>query len=229
MATLADIRNNVKSKLAEGGGQLAAPTDAQIDAQINSVIGYYSSNSWWFTEATETGFTVVDDPLIPVPDDFGQFLQPDAVVIEQNNVRYPLIQVSPLTYDSLFVGGSGLPRYFLYADQKIQLYFPPNQNYLYYIHYRKTYPTLVNDDDTNDFLTYCPRLIEYHTLGDCFGDYRSDPDMAAIYLGQDMDGGGGKVKKEFLSVQQQHYDRTATGMLATENITGRSRTAIFSR
>lgn len=229
MATLGDIVTKVQSKLVEGGGNLAAPTQQQIIDQINSVIGYYTSNQWWFTEETATGLCTIGDPLLPVPDDFGQFLQPDAIVIEQNNVRYPLLQVNPLTYDSLFVGGNGMPRYFLYADQTIQLYFPPDQAYIYYIHYKKTYPALVDLDDTNDFLTFCPRLIEYHTLGDCFSDYRSDQDMAMIYLGQDMDGGGGKVKKEYLSVQAQHYDRTATGNLATENITGRSRSTIFER
>lgn len=229
MATLAQIRTNVLAKLVDSGGQVEEPTAAQVTAQINSVIQFYATKTFWFTEATATGLTTPLEPLLPVPDDFGQFLQPDAVVIQQSNVRYPLQQVNPLTYDSLYVGGSGLPRYFLYADKLIQLYFPPDQAYTYYIHYKKTYADLVADDDENDFTIYCARLIEYHTLGECFADYRSDVPMAQSYLGQDMDGRGGKVKNELLEINRQNYDRSATGMLATENVAGRSRSTIFER
>lgn len=229
MATLASIRTNILAKLVDSGGQVEEPTAAQVDAQINSVIQFYAKKTFWFTEATATGFCVPLDPLVPLPDDFGQFLQPDAVVIQQSNVRYPLQQVNPLTYDSLYVGGSGLPRYFQYADGLLQLYFPPDQAYLYYIHYKKSYADLVADGDSNDFTIYCPRLIEYQTLGECYVDYRSDPTMAAVYLGPNLDGRGGKVKTELMEVNRQSYDRSATGMLQTENVAGRSRSTIFER
>lgn len=221
MPTLADIRTTVQAKLAEGGGTLATPTSAQVDAQINSVIGYYAKRSWWFSEATETGLTVVGDPLLPIPTDFGSFLEPNGVVIQQNNVRYPILKITPLQYDSLYVGGTGMPRYYCYRDGMLELYFPPNQNYIYYIHYRKTYADLVDDTDENDFTNYATRLIEYHTLADCYRDYRSEPDMAAIY--------DAKVKTEFDNVQRQSNERLATGNLTTENITGRSRATIYER
>lgn len=228
MATLAQIRTNVLAKLADSGGSILEPTAAQVDTQINSVIQFYQDSPWcWFSEATATGFMTTGDPVIPTPSDFGQFLQPDAIVIQQNSVRYPLLQVNPLTYDSLYVGGNGLPRYFMYADGIIQAYFPPDQAYLYYIHYRKTYADLVNDDDTNDFTNYCPRLIEYRVLGECYRDYRGDIETASYYMGQD--GSGGVVKGELNKIKQQSYDRSATGNLAVSNITARSRTNIYSR
>lgn len=228
MATLAQIRTNVLAKLADSGGSILEPTAAQVDAQINSVIQFYQDSPWcWFSEATATGFMIIGDPILPQPADFGQFIQPDAIVIQQNNVRYPLLQGNPLMYDSLYVGGNGLPRYFIYQDGTILVYFPPDQAYLYYIHYRKTYADLVADSDTNDFLTYCPRLIEYRTLGECYRDYRGDLETAAYYMGQD--GSGGVVKGELQKIKQQSYDRSATGNLAVSNITARARTTIYSR
>lgn len=221
MATLADIRDTVLAKLAEGGGTLATPTATQVTAQINSVIGYYDKRTWWFSEDTATGLTVVGVDEIPLPDDFGSFLEPDGVVIQQNNVRYPLLKITPLQYDSKYVGGIGMPRYYLYKDNTLKLYFPPNQAYTYYINYRKTYPALVADDDSNDFTNYADRLITYHTLADCYRDYRSDPEMAAIY--------DAKVKDEYTNVQRESVDRMATGNLTTESIAGRSRATIFER
>lgn len=229
MATLAQIRNQVKAKLAEGGGTLAAPTDSQIDAQINSVIQYYAKRVWWFSEDTVTDTLVTDDPNVPVPDDFGEFIQPDALVIEQNNVRWPVEQVTPLQFDSLYAGGNGLPRWFKYEDGAITLYFAPNTDYTYHLHYRKTYADLVADGDENDFTVYADRLIEYRALGECYRDYRSDAEMSAVHLGPDGSGEkSGTVYNELMNIRRQSYNRSATGNLTTESIVGRSRSTIYS-
>jgi len=232
MATLGELRTRILAKLAEGGGYVAAPTAAQVNDQINSTISLYSSDTWWFTEAIETGLCVVGDPILPVPEDFGAFLEPNGVVVQQNNVRYPVMKITPLQYDTIYVGSgvsldplslgaTGLPRFYTYRDQRIELYYPPNFEYTYYIYYKKLYADLTTDDESNDFTNFCTRLIEYQTLADCYRDYRSDAEMAAIY--------DAKVKTEYLSIAQQSYERTATGNLTTENVTGRSRTTLYER
>lgn len=226
MATLGQLRTRILAKLAEGGGSVAAPTAAQVDAQINSSIKFYEEEAFWFSEATETGLTVVDDPFIPIPTDFGQFIQPDALVIEQSQVKFPVMQVTPLAFDTINVGGNGLPLYFVYRNGTIEMYFKPNQEYIYYLHYRKTYADLVADSDTNDFTTYAERLIEYKTLADCYADYRSDAEMATYYNNKVDPSGRGS---EYQSVMRQSYERSATGNLTTENVTGRSRTTLYER
>lgn len=226
MATLASIRTNILSKLADSGGSIAEPTAAQVDAQINSTIDFYTKRTWWFSEAQATGVLADGDATIPVPLDFDSFMQQDAITIQQNQVNYPLLQITPLQYDSMYVGGTGMPRFFVYMDGTIKIYFPANGVYVYFLNYRKTYVDLVEDDDTNDFTAYAARLIEYRTLGDLYLDYRSDAQMAAVYMG--TDGEGGRVASELKNIKRQSYNRMATGVLTTENITGRSRSTIFN-
>lgn len=220
MATLAGIRDLVLAKLADGGGSIQAPTAAQVDAQINSTIQYYGSNTWWFSEAQATGVLADGDATIPIPADFDSFMQQDAITIQQNNVNYPLQQITPLQYDCMYVGGTGMPRFFVYMDGIIKLYFPANGVYSYFLNYIRNYPDLVDDADENDFTVNCPRMVEYKTLADCYRDYRADMTTADYY--------DKKANDEFVNSKRQTYKRMASGNLTTENITGRSRSTIFN-
>lgn len=220
MATLAGIRTLVLAKLADSGGSILEPTAAQVDAQINSTIAYFGSNTWWFSETQATGVLVDGDDTIPTPADFDSFMQQDAIVIQQNQVNYPLAQITPLQYDSMNVGGTGMPRFFVYQAATIKIYFPANTTYIYFLNYIKTYADLVADGDSNDFTNYCARMIEYKTLADCYRDYRADDERAGYYDKKSQD--------EFINTKRQTYKRMATGMLTTENITGRSRSTIFN-
>lgn len=219
MATLGTLRTRILAKLAEGGGTVAAPTAAQVDAQINSTIDYYEDTPFWFSEAVVTGTLNVGDPLIPIPADFGQLIEPDAFVVEQAQVRWPVMKVTPLQFDTVNVGGVGLPLYYVYRDGLLEMYFKPDQAYVYYLHYRRLYADLVLDADSNAFTENADRLIEYKTLADCYADYRSDLEMASYYTA--------KADKEMLAVKRQSYERLATGNLTTENITGPSRSTIY--
>jgi hypothetical protein len=215
MATLATIRTRVLNKLVDAGGSIAEPTAAQVTAEINSVIDFYQPEAFWFNETTATGTLTSGSPLVPIPSDFNQFIEPNALVIEDSNTRYPVLKITPLQYDMMYSGGNGLPRYFVYRNQAISLYYIPDQNYTYYLYYNKTYSDLVNDDDNNDFTNYAERLIEYRTLAECYLNYRSDPEMEASY--------GRKASEELNRLVRQSKSRLATGTLTTDDITSPAR------
>ena len=211
MATLATIRTRVLAKLVDAGGSIAEPSVAQVTAEINSVIDFYEPQNLWFNEATAIGTLTIGNDAVPIPADFNHFLEPNALVVEQSNVRYPLVKVSPLQYDSMYSAGTGLPRYFTYRNQGIQLYFIPDQAYTYYLYYNRTYTDLVADGDSNDFTKYAERLIEYRTLAECYLNYRSDVEMGREYER--------KAQEELNRLVTQSRQRLATGNLVTDDIT----------
>jgi hypothetical protein len=211
MATLATIRGRVLAKLVDAGGSIAEPTAAQVTAEINSVIDFYEPQNLWFNETTVTGTLTVGSDVVPIPADFNHFLEPNALVVEQSNVRYPLVKISPLQYDSMYAAGTGLPRFFTYRNQGIQLYFIPDQEYPYRLYYNRSYADLVADGDSNDFTNYAERLIEYRTLAECYLNYRSDMEMAREYER--------KAAEELNRLVSQTRQRLATGNLETDDIT----------
>ncbi len=211
MATLATIRQRVLAKLVDAGGSIAEPSAAQVTAEINSVIDFYEPQNLWFNETTATGTLTAGSASVPLPADFNHFIEPNALVVEQSNVRYPLTKVTALAYDSMYSAGTGLPRFFVYRNQGIQLYFIPDQAYTYYLYYNKTYPDLVVDGDSNDFTNYAERLIEYRTLAECYLNYRSDVEMAREYER--------KAGEELNRLVTQSRQRLATGELVTDDIT----------
>jgi hypothetical protein len=216
MATLANIRTRVLAKLVDAGGSIAEPTAQQVDAEINSVIDFYEPNKFWFNDATYVGNLVAGDATVPLPSDFNEFIEPSGLTLQISNARYPMTKISPLQYDSMFVGGSGISWYYTYRNQQVQLYFSPDQAYQYMLYYTRSYADLTYDNDSNDFTNYADRLIEYRTLAECYLNYRSDPEMAAVYER--------KAKEEFTRLVRQSASRLATGVLQTENITGYRRT-----
>lgn len=210
MATLAEIRNRVLSKLDDGSIQ--RPTSAQVTDQINSVIDYYNNHKFWFSEAVATLTTTANNPVLSLASitDFKSFQQQNAITIVDSNTRFPLKQVDPVYYDSVNSTATGRPTMFTYRNGQVNLYYYPDKAYTTFVYYKKTYANLVNDSDTNDFTNYAARLIEYKTLADCLRDYRSDFERSAVYEAQ--------AQKELTTVQAESYDRSATGMLATENV-----------
>lgn len=211
MATLATIRTRVLAKLVDAGGSIAEPTALQVTAEINSVIDFYEPHNFWFNETTATGTLTAGNAAVPIPSDFNHFIEPNAIVIEQSGVRYPLKKVSPLQYDSTYSAGTGLPRFFTYRNQGIALYFIPDQDYTYYLYYNKSYADLAADGDSNDFTNYAERLIEYRTLAECYLNYRSDAEMAREYER--------KATEELNRLVSQTRQRLATGELVTDDIT----------
>jgi hypothetical protein len=137
------------------------------------------------------------------------------MTISYGGKRYPLRKIGLLEYNSMWSENTGLPSWFIYHAQQLRVFFTPDQAYDYLLYYTKKYEDLSADSDTNDFTAYAERLIENKTIAECYINYRSDPDMAALYEG--------KAESEFKRLVKQTSDRLATGELVTDDILGRIR------
>ncbi|MEE8208540.1 MAG: hypothetical protein V3T88_06275 [Nitrosomonadaceae bacterium] len=213
MATLAELRTLILAKLEDG--DIQNPTSAQVTDQINSTIDYYETSEFWFGEDIATLTATIGNPVLDISSvtDFYQEIQPNGLVVLESNVRYPLVKLTPLEYDTINVDSTGLPRWYTFRDSQFELLFFPDQAYTVFLYYRKSYVDLVADGDTNDFTINTPRLIEYKTLADVLRDYRSDFERAAVYEQ--------KVVDELAQIKTQSYNRSARGFLSTENIVDR--------
>lgn len=211
MATLAELRTTILEKLDDGSVQ--RPTGPQVDAQINSTINFYENNAFWFTQEIASLTTTPDSRILSgVPSDFKMGIEPNTLVIIQGNVRYPLIHLTPLAFDTKDVDAQGRPIWYTYRDGNFELYYIPDIAYDVRLFYRKSYADLVSDTDSNDFTNFTDRLIEYRTLADLLLDYREDEQRASLYFR--------RAEEEHRQILTETYNRTATGNLSTESIIG---------
>ena len=209
MKTLAQLRTRITSKLDDGS--IVRPDAAQVDAQINSTIDFYENDGFWFTQGLVTLQCQEGQRVLPnIPSDFKMVIEPNALVIIQGNIRYPMEHVTPLAFDTIDVDATGRPVWYTYRNGNFELYYIPDQDYDVRLFYRKLFTDLVNDNDTNDFLTYADRLIEYRTLSDLLLDYREDEERAVLYAQ--------RAEEELRQVMAETYNRTSTGNLSTESI-----------
>lgn len=220
MATLAQLRERILAKLDDGNVQ--HPTAAQVDKQINLTIDYYETDAFWFSEArVSLTATVGNNVLSGIPADFKELIMPDALAVVDSEIIYPMIHMTPLEYDSMYVSNSrGLPRYYTYRNGLIEVFYAPDQAYEMKLFYRKFYADLVSDGDSNDFTNKAERLIEYKTLADLLRDYRADFERASFYDNPNSKGGA-VVQNEYGKIKRETFNRTVTGELTTENIIDR--------
>lgn len=218
MATLVQLRNRILAKVADG--DIQKPTAAQVTEQINLSIDFFENEAFWFNQTTAELTGTVNDPVLAdIPEDFKQILEPNGIVVLVDQVRYTLQHIKPREFDNVDVGGTGIPRFYTYRDGQFLLYEYPDQAYPIFLWYQKKYADLVADGDSNDFTVYADRLIEYKTIADLLRDYRSDYERASDYDGGPAKyGRGGKIHGELLAVRNETYNRTASGILQTENI-----------
>ena len=209
MATLAQIRDRVLSKLDDGAVQ--RPDSAQVTAQINSTIDFYENSAFWFTQEIVTLQTTAGNRVLSgIPSDFKMVIEPNALVIIQGNIRYPLRHVTTLKFDTLDVDAQGRPVWYTYRDGNFELYYIPDRVYDVRLFYRKTYADLAANTDTNDFTNLAPRLIEYRTLADLLLDFREDDPRGTRYLA--------RANEELNQIKRETYNRTSTGDLSVETI-----------
>lgn len=213
MATLGQLKERILSKLDDG--DIQHPTTAQVTDQINSTIEYYEVNAFWFSEAISNPTLTIGDAVVPLPSDFKQLIEPNAVVIVESQVSWPLQHITPLQYDSINTEALGLPRYYTFRNGQLELLFFPDKVYVLDLFYRKSFADLDDDADSNDFTNKAARLIEYKTLTDLLRDYRADFERAAVYEQ--------RAEVEFNKIKKETYNRTSTGNLVTENIVSRGR------
>ena len=218
MATLSELRTTILSKLDDG--DIQRPAASEVDAQINSTIDFYENDYFWFTQDIVTlQATEGSRILAGIPSDFKMGIEPNALVIIQGNIRYPLVHVTPLAFDTLDVDAQGRPIWYTYRDGNFELYYIPDQAYDVRLFYRKNYTDLANDADTNDFTNFTPRLIEYRTLADLLLDYREDEARGAQYLG--------RAAEEYKQIMSETYNRTSTGNLSIESIVDGNRNYFY--
>lgn len=214
MATLSGLRTLIAGKIADG--DLIDPTSAQIDAQINSTIEYYETDAFWFSETSAALSTVAGNAVLgSIPSDFKQIIMPNGLTVVEGQVHYPLIKLTPLQYESVFVDNSkGRPWAYTFRKNQFEFWPTPDKIYTVNLFYRKTYADLTTDGSSNDFTNNTARLIEYKTLADLLRDYRSDEERAQGY---DI-----RVEIEYNKIKTQTSNRTVTGILTTENIVDRN-------
>jgi hypothetical protein len=210
MATLSGLRTLISNKLTDG--DLIDPSSAQIDAQINSTIDYYESDSFWFNEAIASLSTTADNAVLgSIPSDFRQEIMPNGLTLIDNSLHYPLKKMTPLEYESVFDDNSkGRSVGYTYRKGQFELWFIPDAVYTVKLYYRKSYSDLSADGDNNDFTNYAARLIEYKTIADLLRDYRGNSERAMMY---DV-----RVEDEYKRTKRETDNRTSTGYLTTENI-----------
>lgn len=224
MATLAQIRTKLLNKI--GDGTTINPTAAQVDDEINATITFYQDKPLWFNETKADIVLIPDDKYLPsIPTDFGQVIEPNAIVVLVSQVRYTLRHITAQQYDAIDVGGTGIPYYYTYRDGAtdvlggFQMYPYPDQDYTASLYYRRKYAALVGDSDTNAMTENAPLVIEYKALANLLRDYRSSPERADQYDGGEAAGYmGGTARSQYNAILNQGYNRTARGILTTENI-----------
>lgn len=210
MATLSELRTRLANKLSDG--QLLRPTSAQIDQAVNASIDFYENRYFWFQEALEALTTVAGNgTLTGVPTEFKYQTHPNSLVLLKNNYRYELQAISPVEFDAIANDiDNGLPKYYTYRNGAFEITPLPDDAYTVNLYYYKSYVDLVDDADENDFTNYATRLIEYKTLLDLIEDYKSEDTRQATYKM--------KLKDEEDTIENETYNRTATGKISPENI-----------
>lgn len=210
MATLSALRTRLANKLSDG--QLLRPTSAQIDQAVNASIDFYENRYFWFQEALEALTTVAGNgTLTGVPADFKYQAHPNSLVLLKNNYRYELQAISPVEFDAIANDiDNGLPKYYTYRNGAFEITPLPDAVYTVNLYYYKSYVDLVADGDNNDFTNYATRLIEYKTLLDLIEDYKPEDTRQATYKI--------KLKEEYDTIDNETYNRTATGKITPENI-----------
>lgn len=210
MATLSELRTRIAAKLSDG--ELLRPNSAQIDQAVNAAIDFYENKYFWFQESVAALTTTAGSGgLSSLPSDFKFQVHPNSLVLLKNNYRYELEHISASQFDAIANDVSnGLPRYYTYRDGAFEITPLADDTYTVNLYYYKSYADLVDDADENDFTNYAIRLIEYKTLLDLIEDYKPEDARQATY--------SIKVKEEYQTIENETYNRTATGKIVGENI-----------
>lgn len=181
MATFVEIQNKVKTRLNKGN---VSPIDNKIGEIVNLAIQFFSKNLYYFTK----GYASFN--LVPEVEELSaNTLYPtnvfhiDSMSVEDGSYKYPVEKVSDEDYDDRYgfsQPSSARPCIYTEQDKKILLKPKPNKAYKIYLRYYKSYPDLVNDTDTNDFLQEAEELIIQKALHSVYIDFRIEPTLAAI-------------------------------------------------
>lgn len=207
MATLGTLKARILNKYK--GSESSSFASKVVDA-INDAIEYYQHEELWFREAEATLTLVVGASDITTNASFPSnyaFLRSDSpIVIKQSALTYKLDRISLPEYDGLNQETTGRPEYFHEYAGKINLYPIPFDTYECRVRYIKSYLTMSNDADFNDWTVNAPQLIESHALADLFLSEGHDGETMHRFWAN-------KEAEQLKSLRVNQKRRVATGNL----------------
>lgn len=188
-------------------GELArSDLTTEIQREINNAITFYGNKAFWFNEASMTEVTTVQGQrYYPLPANFASVLD---VLSTLGNYTYRLEPRTEQYLDQVDWGNdfwSGYPTDYSFWNGQIRL-FPPPQGGLP-ITVKGTVilspQPLVNDADSNAWLTSAEELIRTRAVRQLYGRYIRDPEQYALYT---------QLEKEALqNLHEKNVGQTGTG------------------
>jgi hypothetical protein len=188
-------------------GELAR-TDltTEIQREINNAIAFYGNKAFWFNEASMAQITTVQGQrYYPLPTNFASVLD---VLSTLGNYTYRLEPRTEQYLDQVDWGNdfwSGYPTDYSFWNGQIRL-FPPPQGGLP-VTVKGTVilspQPLVNDGDSNAWLTSAEELIRTRAVRQLYGRYIRDPEQYALYT---------QLEKEALAnLQEKNIGQVGVG------------------
>lgn len=163
MSTLAQMRSRIADDL------MRSDINTQIDKSINRAIEYYyNKGGFWFDETTGTFATIASQEAYGtadgLPSDIAEIYYVRLTIGSTNKPElrlksYPAIQLLNMG------AATGTPSDYAWYQNKMYLSLIPNSIWTVTISYRKTYSTLSNDADENNYTNYAEDLIESRARG----------------------------------------------------------------
>ncbi len=166
-------------------GELArSDLTTEIKREINDAITFYGNKAFWFNEASMTAITTVQGQrYYPLPANFAAVLD---VLSTIGNYTYRLGARTEQYLDQVDWGNdfwSGYPTDYSFWNGQIRLYPPPQGGLPVTVKGTAILsPTpLVNDADTNAWLTSAEELIRTRAVRQLYGRYIRDPEQYSLY------------------------------------------------
>jgi hypothetical protein len=156
----------------------------EIKREINNAITFYGNKAFWFNEATMASITTVQGQrYYPLPTNFAAVLD---VLSTLGNYTYRMEARTEQYLDQIDWGNSfwsGYPTDYSFWNGQLRL-FPPPQGGLP-VQVKGTAilapQPLVNDADTNAWLTSAEELIRTRATRQLYGRYIRDPEQYTLY------------------------------------------------
>lgn len=185
---------------------------SQIDLSINRAIKYYQQYRFTFNTASTTLNTVASQESYGTSDGFpSDFLKSDVLIA---NINSSLITVRPITFNLLrdynAQSSEGAPYDFSIYQNKIWLSPIPDKAYTLTFYYLRSYSTLVNNTDSNDFTDNAEDLIESRAEWWLYLRKLHDNQAAQAVKAMEMEA--------LRDLQREYKNQVSTGKLQNSNI-----------
>lgn len=158
MSTLATMRARIANDINR------TDLNTQIDLGINRAILYYQKSvRFWFNETTSTFATVASQESYGTADGLPSDIQEidiAKITLASSNIPELIRRTYKYIQDKNIGNFVAPPSDYAFYTEKIWLYPIPDSIYTITLSYLKSYATLSNDGDSNDFTDNAEDLIE---------------------------------------------------------------------